>query len=91
MKTIVAVIVITLLAGCANRAYQQQVASQPPSYTNGYEEGCGSGYSAAGNPWYHFSKNVQRFGVDSMYAQGWTDGYNVCKGRYDSINQSYGR
>jgi hypothetical protein len=61
---------------------------QPLEYKQGYLDGCNSGYVAAGHPYYRFSKDVSRFSGDDLYGQGWTDGYGVCKGSYESIGRS---
>lgn len=62
-------------------------AHQPAEYKLGYAEGCDSGYVAAGNPYYRFSKDVARFGTDPLYKSGWEDGFAVCKGSYDSMGR----
>lgn len=89
-KTILTIILI-LLTSCATD--MQQVnreigASQPPSYKEGYKDGCDSGYVAGGHPYYRFRKNVSRFNSDEIYKQGWNDGFSVCKGKYDAIGRS---
>lgn len=51
---------------------------QPAAYRVGFMQGCDSGHVSAGNTSYIFKKDVERFGTDDVYQQGWTDGYNRC-------------
>ena len=79
---------LVLLVGCATNMQmvdRQVGADQPPAYKEGYMAGCNSGYVAAGHPYYKFTKDVSRYQDDSLYKQGWNDGYGVCKGQYDAI------
>jgi hypothetical protein len=79
------------LAACAtsmDRVNRDVGISQPLAYREGYRDGCDSGQSAAGNPYVGFSKNVTRFGSDQLYRQGWSDGFEVCKARYESIGRA---
>ena len=78
-----------LLSGCATSLRQADSVvgtNQPIEYREGYAEGCDTGTSAAGNPYYHFRKDVNSYRIDALYKQGWDDGFNICKGQYDSIN-----
>lgn len=71
------------------RAVERQVGEgQPLLYKQGYGAGCDSGYVAAGHPYYKFSKDVASYSKNSLYKQGWDDGFAVCKGQYDSIQNS---
>lgn len=94
-RPVVAVIFVGfVLVGCAGKQLQWQrdkLSGQPEPYKDGYTDGCSSGTKAAGNPWFSFKKDVMRFGSDSIYAQGWTDGFNVCKSEYESTTRSMGR
>lgn len=89
MKKSVIVAACVILAGCATRP--SDVAVGPPAYKDGYAPGCDSGLSAGGNPYYHLTKDPQRFLDDKMYAQGWNDGFAACKGQYDAIGQAMRR
>lgn len=51
---------------------------QPGAYKVGFMEGCDSGNVSAGNISYIFKKDVERFGTDGVYQQGWNDGFNRC-------------
>jgi len=88
-KIIIFFLFLTFLA-CATsmESTNRQVGSnQPTPYKAGYCAGCDSGYVAAGNPYYRFKKDVNRYKEDDLYKQGWNDGFSVCKGKYDSINE----
>lgn len=80
------IVLLAFLAGCAtqDQLLDRQLAGQPAEYRDGYKDGCDSGYMAAGNPYYRFSKEVSRYGTSALYKQGWDDGFAVCKGRYES-------
>lgn len=96
MKIVLLVITSIILAGCAGMQLQQQrnmlaAQGQPPEYIDGYSAGCNSGTSAAGNPYFSFEKDVRRFQNDSLYSQGWNDGFQICKSKYDSIMNSMRR
>lgn len=64
---------------------QFQHEGKPPAYIDGHADGCRSGFNAAGNPYFKATKDPQRFQDESMYAQGWKDGYDTCKTRYKSL------
>ncbi|MBB5406064.1 hypothetical protein QF000_000605 [Paraburkholderia atlantica] len=61
---------------------QFQREGEPPAYIDGHADGCRSGLSAAGNPYVQATKDPTRFAQDSMYAQGWNDGFSTCKEWY---------
>ncbi len=79
---------LTACATDTNSPQMRQIAGQPIQYQDGYKAGCDSGYVAAGHPYYRMNKDVVRFGSDQLYAQGWNDGFQVCKGGYESIRRS---
>lgn len=91
MKNII-VIAVIVLVGCAAHGLdvrRQELIrqGQPPPYVDGHVDGCSSGTAAAGNPYYRFAKNVQRFEADKLYAQGWNDGFAICKAQYESTTR----
>ena len=91
MQRLFIIAIALVLASCqTNRARvdQEVGAGQPQEYKDGYGPGCDSGYVAAGHPYYSFSKDVRRYGVDSLYKSGWDDGFAVCKSKYESIGRS---
>lgn len=81
MKRRGVVITLLVLVGCA----EPRPPEGPPSFQQGYKAGCDSGYVAGGHPYYRFNKDAGRYDADSLYRQGWEDGFRVCKGQYDSI------
>lgn len=89
MKTVFMAL-LALVAGCAtqDQMVDRQLAGQPVEYRDGYKSGCSSGYLAAGNPYYRFSKDVPRYAGDAIYKQGWDDGFSVCKGSYESVGRA---
>lgn len=91
MKKVLLLLACCALAACADQGLKNarnEVSDQPPAYQDGYVDGCSSGTKAAGNPYYTFKKDAARFDANKLYKQGWTDGFNVCKGKYDSIMNS---
>lgn len=84
-----ALLFVTLLAACASQGLENKRQAllrqgQPPAYVDGHIDGCNSGTTAAGNPYYRFAKDVNRFETDKLYAQGWNDGFIICKSQYES-------
>ena len=79
---------LLILAACATGT--SRAPAGPLEYQQGYAEGCDSGYVAAGHPYYRFTKDPVRYGSDSLYAQGWNDGFMVCKGGYESTQRMLG-
>jgi hypothetical protein len=75
---------LAMLAGCA--AMQESSTTQapskpnvnlsgyPPGFQAGYADGCASVRSAR-------KRDEGRFKNDALYAQGWRDGYDICKSR----------
>ena len=92
-KHLFALVSAALLTGCAAELVQGQRNAlirqgQPPAYVDGYGEGYESGTHAAGNPYFKFRKDVRRFESDSLYQQGWRDGFEVGKAKYESLGRS---
>lgn len=81
------IIMACLAAACQTTA--ARAPAGPPPYRQGYAQGCDSGYVASGHPYYAFRKDPARYERDRLYRQGWNDGFQVCKGRYDSIHEMY--
>lgn len=48
----------------------------PPEFREGYSDGCNSARSAVGT-----KKDEARMKSDPQYAQGWRDGYDLCKAK----------
>jgi len=91
MSKILVLCTAAALSACATdmQSVDREVGGgQPIAYKEGYRSGCDSGYVAAGHPYYRFSKDVTRYGSDTLYKQGWDDGFGVCKSQYESIGRS---
>ncbi len=68
-------------AGCASQpaAPPQPVVNlsgYPPAFRQGYTDGCVSAKATATR-----TRDENRFKSDANYAQGWQDGYSICKAR----------
>jgi len=83
------------LYGCATPMQQTERdigSHQPQEYKEGYTDGCGSGQKAGGYIYAKFNKDVIRYSTDQLYKQGWDDGFNICKSRFESNKRDwYGR
>ncbi|MCX7170568.1 MAG: hypothetical protein NTY41_09850 [Proteobacteria bacterium] len=70
-------VVAMLMAGCATSnevRIPAHHADRPQAYRDGYVDGCGSGQGKTTQ-----SKDVERIKKESLYANGWYDGYEECK------------
>jgi hypothetical protein len=76
---------LALLAACASTSKtitpepakpNVNLAGFPPAFKDGYSDGCGSARAMLGS-----RKDDARFKSDAQYAQGWRDGYDMCKKR----------
>ena len=79
------------LAALSLAACETTMANVPPGpepFRVGYADGCESGKDAAGALYSRFRKDVVRFDTDRLYAQGWDNGFSVCKGQYESVSRS---
>lgn len=79
------VILCALILAACKSSYDRAPANAPLPYKHGFADGCDSGYNAAGHVYYSFTKDVERYATTPFYAQGWDDGFAVCKGKYDSL------
>ena len=86
MKRVLFIFLLFVLTTCTTT--MKQVPPGPLSYRQGYRDGCDCGYVAAGHPYYKYRKDVYRYQDESLYKQGWDDGYDMCKSRYESIGRS---
>ncbi len=91
---LIAVIIWAILAGCAGQPQlgqpppgQPQPGQPPPAnhskinlagypleFRQGYADGCASAQPSTGR-----KRDETRFKSDSNYAQGWQDGYDICR------------
>lgn len=81
----ITIIFTALLALTSCATMMDQTPKGPLAWRYGFMDGCDSGYVAAGNPYYKFNKDHERYLNDPLYKSGWDDGFATCKGKYDSI------
>lgn len=66
------------LGACAQQSTPAKpginLAGFPPEFREGYSDGCNSARAVVGA-----KKDDARMKSDPQYAQGWRDGYDVCK------------
>ena len=78
----IAIAVSVILAGCATQPTSSptptppkiNLSGYPPEFRHGYTDGCASAQPNAGR-----KRDDTRFKTDSNYAQGWQDGYDICR------------
>jgi len=79
MRKILAILALALAAGCASqqaveRSPNVNLSGYPPEFRHGYADGCASVNAAR-------KRDEARFKSDANYAQGWRDGYDICRRR----------
>lgn len=89
LNNIIALALMTLSTSCAQMQIDQQRNAlinrgQPLAYVDGYGDGFSTGTAAAGNPYFGYRKNCQRFENDTLYHQGWEDGYRHGERKYSN-------
>lgn len=88
MKYILLAILLLMLCSCVPPNVDNMIGpNQPEPYKTGFVEGFGSGQKAEGSLYDKFQKNVMRFSQDDLYRQGWTDGFEMGKGRWKEIKR----
>jgi hypothetical protein len=67
-----------LAAGCTSQSTPPAVnlSGYPLEFRQGYADGCASANPAAAR-----KRDATRFKDDANYAQGWRDGYDICRKR----------
>lgn len=75
------------LAACAGPA---PLPPNPPAYQAGWDDGCSSGNAASGAMYARPRKDAVRFQSDPLYADGWKDGYEHCKGNREHTQRLLG-
>lgn len=84
------VVMLTILPGCSTstggaKAYlvdKQSVLlskGNPPSYVDGYLDGCSSGKRMGGDKRFSYKKDGDRAGKEALYARGWQEGQITCQ------------
>ncbi len=76
---------LVILTGCVSEADLLRQQGQPAAYVDGFDDGCHSGKKAGGSYFDQFKKDVRRFGSDSQYSQGWSDGFRQCETEMESM------
>lgn len=79
MRLIPAILALALAAGCTSQPAPElspnvNLSGYPPEFRQGYTDGCASVNAAR-------KRDEARFKSDANYAQGWRDGYSICKSR----------
>ncbi len=82
-----AVACLFVTAGCVSQKQTMVNQGFPISYADGFDDGCHSGKKAGGNMFEQFKKDVNRFGVDRQYAQGWSDGFRQCETEQEAMQR----
>ncbi len=85
-KNLPALLILIAAAGCATQpqppapaatpapAPAVNLSGYPPAFRQGYTDGCASVNAAR-------KRDDARFKSDANYAQGWRDGYDICRRR----------
>lgn len=71
-------VLLVTLAACQSQRERLLAADYPPAFVDGFEAGCQSGRAAAG-PLGGYTKAVNRYQAEPLYAQGWDDGFRQCE------------
>jgi len=51
----------------------------PPSYVDGYIDGCSSGKRMGGDKRFTYKKDIERAEREALYARGWQEGQITCQ------------
>jgi len=76
-----------LFTGCASQSQTMVQEGYPVAYAQGFEDGCASGKQAGGSMFDRFKKDVNRFGSDRKYSQGWSDGFRQCEREEEALER----
>lgn len=70
------VVLLLLAAGCSVKSQPSvpavNLSGYPPEFRQGYADGCASANAPR-------RRDEARFKSDANYAQGWQDGYDICR------------
>ena len=81
LRTAICLTACLVLSGCASLGESIITATMPagpPAWQAGYMPGCKSGWHAAGDIGFQFTKDFDRYQSDALYKQGWDDGFRIC-------------
>ena len=81
---------ILVLSGCSTGAGGAKVyladkatvllgKGNPPSYVDGYIDGCSSGKRMGGDKRFSYKKDIERSEREALYARGWQEGQITCQ------------
>jgi hypothetical protein len=76
MRKLPVFLILIAAAGCATPPPEPAVnlSGYPPAFRDGYADGCASVNAAR-------KRDEARFQSEANYAQGWRDGYDICRRR----------
>lgn len=78
---------LAILSGCISQKEAMINQGYPLPYADGFDDGCHSGNQAGGSMFDRFKKDVNRFGADNQYAQGWSDGFRQCETEQEALQR----
>ena len=85
-KVLVALLVVSFLAGCsAGDRKGLLAAGYSVQYVDGYMDGYSAGCHMAGHPFYQFTRNIPRYEQDRQYMKGWNDGFTIARCDYAAV------
>ncbi len=85
-KVLVALFVVSFLAGCSTGDRQGLLAAgYSTQYVDGYMDGYSAGCHIVGHPFYRFTRDVARYEQDRQYMKGWNDGYTIARCDYAAV------
>ena len=80
IKNLPAFLILIAAAGCATQSQPPAPAINlsgfPPEFRQGYTDGCASTQAGAAR-----KRDEASYKSDANYAQGWRDGYDICRRR----------
>ncbi len=80
--------VLLLSVSCAAQNIDNLIGpGQPEPYRVGFGDGYGSGKKSEGSLYDKFRKDVYRFSQDELYRQGWQDGFEMGKGKWQEVKR----
>ena len=82
IKNLPAFLILIAAAGCATQVQPPapapaiNLSGYPPEFRQGYADGCASARPGAAR-----KRDEARYKSHANYAQGWRDGYDICRRR----------
>ena len=80
IKNLSALLILIAAAGCATQSQPPapaiNLSGYPPEFRQGYTDGCASARPGAAR-----QRDDASYKADANYAQGWRDGYDICRRR----------